>query len=38
MLLCKRFENIFKDQITFKQHSINVTGRTFVDKRTFQER
>jgi len=23
------FENIFKDQITVKEHAINVTGRTF---------
>ncbi len=28
--VCKHFENIIKDQITFNTCSINVTRRTFV--------
>lgn len=40
MYLCWCFENVFKDRITLKERSINVTGRTFVGnpERTSPER
>lgn len=27
MMICKHFENIFKDQITLNERSVNITAR-----------